>query len=92
MNKPIIQISKVLWDHVPSIEEIKASANPAQDPVQRDTAYIEDIGLYLRFTGLRIFTNGSGRYRTEYKYYIDKCGDVHYPGYKIPAESDFILI
>ena len=92
MNKPIIQISKVLWDHVPSIEEIKAAANPAQDPVQRDTAYINDIGLYLRFTGLRIFTNGAGRYRTEYKYYYDKFGDIHYPGYKIPAESDFILI
>lgn len=92
MNRPVIKISKVLWDHVPSIEEMKEATDIVQDPVQRDTAYINDIGLYLRFTGLRIFTNGAGRYRTEYKYYIDSCGDIHYPGYKIPAESDFILI
>lgn len=87
----IIRKSCTLWDHVPTIEELRLATDPESDVIVAEFPDEVNIDLYLQYTGLRIFTNGKNRLKSEMKYRIFDSGEIDYPEYDIPSNSQFIL-
>ena len=87
-----IKKSRRIWDHVPTIKELRECCDKKTDPVTAEFPDTMDLTIYFRCTGLSISTNGKDKYKTEMKYGIDDSGEVHFPAYKIPAKHEFLLI
>lgn len=87
----IIRKSSALWDHVPTLEELRLASDPESDITVAEFPDEVNIDLYLQYTGLRIFTNGKNRYKSEMKYRIFDNGEIDYPEYDIPTNTQFIL-
>lgn len=93
----IVKKSVQLWDHVPGLDELREQCNPDFDNTIETFKDGTDIELYLRYTGLRLYTNGRDfkhnekNIRSEMKYTITN-DKVHYPEYEIPDKEHFILI
>lgn len=87
-----IKKSIQLWDHVPSLEELRARCDPSVDIVSAEFQDGVDLEIYFRCTGLTVSTNGKGKYKTEMKYGIDDLGEAHFTDYQLPKRSEFLLI
>ena len=87
----IIKKSIAIWDHVPTLEELQAVTDPDKDLTATTFDDNVDISVYLDFTGLRIFSNGKDRFRSEMKYIL-RGSEPELPMYKIPEEDEFLLI
>lgn len=93
----IVKKSVQLWDHVPKLDELREQCNPDFDNTIETFKDGTDIELYLRYTGLRLYTNGRDlknhekNIRSEMKYTVTN-DTVHYPKYEIPDKKHFILI
>lgn len=90
----IIKKSVMIWTHVPSLDEIRRCADPDKDLQCASFEDGIDISLYLDYTGLRIYHNGSKnspRYKSEYKYIVEPDGSLTHPEYTFPAREQFIL-
>ena len=91
-----VKRSVMLWDHVPDLQELRDAAAPEDSTIETFEDNI-NIEIYLRYTGLRIYTNGRDfkkdepNIKTEMKYTITE--DVPcFPAYEIPDKQYFILI
>ncbi len=87
-----IKKSIQLWDHVPSLDELRARCVPSVDITSAEFADGTDLTIYFRCTGLTISTNGKDKYKSEMKYGIDDFGEAHFPEYQLPKRSEFLLI
>lgn len=91
-----IKKSVQLWDHVPELKELREAADPEIDSTIENIDK-NNVELYLKYTGLRIFTNGRDfkagekNIRSEMKYYLEGNQTV-FPEYVIPEKDRFILI
>ena len=94
----IIKKSSALWDHVPTLQELRELTDPDKDPHVASFPDGVDISLYIDYTGLKMYSNGrsertgSATIKSEMKYIIEDDGEVIYPDYDIPKKGDFILI
>lgn len=86
----IIKKSSRLWNHVPTLDELRAIADPDKDLTIDEFPDEVDLSFYLAYTGLKFFTNGKDRYRSEMKYVLSE-GETIFPDYEIPKRSEFIL-
>ena len=93
----IVKKSIRLWDHVPSLEELRDNADPEIDNTIEEFQDGTDLDIYLRYTGLRIYTNGRDfkkdepNIKTEMKYTVTN-NQAYYPDYDLPDKDHFILI
>lgn len=91
-----VKRSVMLWDHVPELQELRDAAAPEDSTIETFEDNI-NIDIYLRYTGLRIYTNGRDfkkdepNIKTEMKY-LCVDGEISYPDYEIPDKEHFILI
>mgnify|MGYP006969160441 FL=1 len=93
----IVKKSVQLWDHVPSLHELQEKASPATDSTIEQFKDGTNLDVYLKYTGLRFYTNGRAfkkdetNIKSEMKYCI--TDDVpFFPEYEIPDKQHFILI
>lgn len=93
----IVKKSVALWDHVPSLQELQEKANPEADSIVEQFKDGTNLEVYLKYTGLRLYTNGRDfkkdepNLKSEMKYTItDEI--VFFPSYEIPDKQHFILI
>lgn len=87
----IIKKSIGIWDHIPSIDELRELTDPDKDLTATMFDDNADISKYLEYTGLRIFTDGRSSFKSEMKYII-KNGKKILPAYHIPLKEQFLLI
>lgn len=87
-----IKKSIQIWEHVPSLEELRARCVPSVDITSAEFQDGTDLTVYFKCTGLTVSTNGKDRYKTEMKYGIDERGEAHFPEYQLPKRSEFLLI
>lgn len=93
----LILKSTIVWNRLPSFEEIRSAVDPVGDPTIADSGDNdfppEEMREYFDLTGLRIFYNGKDRYRSEYKYVVyPKNKAVYLPIVAMPDPEDFILV
>ncbi len=93
----IIKKSIQLWDHIPTIEELRERADPECDATIDEFSDTANVDIYLKYTGLRLYTNGRDfkenepNIKSEMKYsVVDNM--VSFPDYVIPNKERFILI
>lgn len=87
-----IKKSIQIWDHVPSLEELRSRCVPSVDITSAEFPDGVDLTVYFNCTGLTISTNGKDKYKSEMKYGIDEHGEVHFPVYAFPKRSEYLLI
>ena len=91
----LILKSTIVWNRLPSFEEIRSAVDATGDPTigvtkENDPEYLSE---YFKLTGLRIYYNGKDRYRSEYKYgYNGSKNEVYLPELTLPDPEDFILV
>lgn len=92
MSKYIyLRRSVSVWDHKPTLEEIKAKADPDKDPVFR-VLPIDQARAYLEISGAKISYSGvldSKIYASEILYYT--IGDIKIFSTSADVESVSIL-
>ena len=93
----IIKKSIQLWDHIPTLAELRERADPECDATIEEFDDTANVDIYLKYTGLRLYTNGRDfkdnepNIKSEMKYpVIDDM--VTFPDYVIPNKERFILI
>lgn len=93
----IIKKSIQLWDHIPNLSELRERADPECDATIEEFSDTANVDIYLKYTGLRLYTNGRDfketelNIKSEMKYpVIDDM--VTFPDYAIPNKERFILI
>ena len=93
----IIKKSIQLWDHIPTLEELRERADPECDATIEEFRDTANVDIYLKYTGLRLYTNGRDfkenepNIKSEMKYsVVDNM--VSFPDYVIPNKERFILI
>lgn len=97
VNLMVVKKSVQLWDHVPSLQELQDKANPEADNTIEQFKDGTNLEIYLKYTGLRIYTNGRDfresetNIKTEMKYTITENVPC-FPAYEIPDKQYFILI
>ena len=93
----IVKKSISLWDHIPTLEELRERIRPCKDLTVEEFDDLTNLDIYLKYTGLRLYTNGrdlketENNIRSEMKYCISKSG-IYFPEYIIPAKERFILV
>ena len=93
----IVKKSIQLWDHIPDLAELREKAVPECDSTIEQFQDGTDLEVYLRYTGLRFYTNGRDfskdekNIKSEMKYTITN-DQVYFPEYDIPDKDHFILI
>lgn len=71
--------SLMLWDHLPTADELRGALDPGTDPVIKKLPPDGNILLsFLKVFGLRTFYNGREKpiYRTELLYYVNKDNQI----------------
>lgn len=93
----IIKKSIQLWDHIPTLEELRERADPECDATIEEFRDTANVDIYLKYTGLRLYTNGRDfkknepNIKSEMKYsVVDNM--ALFPDYVIPDKERFILI
>ena len=86
-----VLLNRRYWDHIPTLAELQDNLNPELDAELSGYEELIDLDAALRLVGLRIFTDGDKIYSSETKYYISDAGELVFPEYKQPTESDCIL-
>lgn len=93
----IIKKSIQLWDHIPTLAELRERADPECDATIEEFRDTANVDIYLKYTGLRLYTNGRDfkenepNIKSEMKYSIvDNMAS--FPDYVIPNKERFILI
>ena len=93
----IVKKSIALWDHVPSLEELREIIRPCKDLTVEQFPEETNLEFYLKYTGLRIYTNGRDlkeaepNIKSEMKYVIKSTG-IYIPEYVIPSKEHYILV
>lgn len=93
----MVKKSIQLWDHIPTLEELRERADPECDATIEQFSDSANVEIYLRYTGLRLYTNGrefkenEPNIKSEMKYTVTD-NMAHYPDYLIPDKERFILI
>ena len=93
----IIKKSIQLWDHIPTLEELRERADPECDATIEEFRDTANVDIYLKYTGLRLYTNGRDfkenepNIKSEMKYsVVDNMAS--FTEYVIPNKERFILI
>ena len=93
----IVKKSVSLWDHVPSLDELRERIRPCSAQTVEEFNNENNLEIYLKYTGLRLYTNGRDLHenecniRSEMKYVLKPDG-IYYPDYVIPDKERFILV
>ena len=93
----IVKKSIQLWDHIPSLEELRERADPEIDATIEEFRFTTNLDIYLKYTGLRLYTNGRDfkenepNIKSEMKYTVSE-NMASFPDYVIPNKERFILI
>lgn len=93
----IIKKSIQLWDHIPTLAELRERADPECDATIEEFRDTANVDIYLKYTGLRLYTNGRDfkenepNIKSEMKYSIVN-NMASFPDYVIPNKERFILI
>ena len=97
----IVKKSIILWDHIPTLEELKGRIDPDRDATIEEFRDDIDLEIYFKYTGLRLYTNGrdlkenESNIRSEMKYSItfyDTDQIIDIPDYIIPSKEHYILV
>ena len=86
-----VLLNRRYWDHIPTLAELQDNLNPELDAELTGYEKLIDLDAALRLVGLRIFTDGDKIFSSETKYYISDTGELVFPDYKQPTETDCIL-
>lgn len=93
----IVKKSVRLWDHIPTLQELQEKANPEADSTIEQFQDGTNLDVYLKYTGLRFYTNGREfkenelNIKSEMKYCLTD-NIPFFPVYDIPDKQHFILI
>ena len=94
----VVKLSSNLWDHLPTLQELREHTDPDKDRVVAKFNDEVDVSLYINYTGLRIYSNGrKGRkgettIKVDMKYIIYDDGSLDFPDYEIDESSPRILV
>ena len=91
----VVKLSSNLWDHLPTLQELREHTDPDKDRVVAKFDDEVDVSLYINYTGLRIYSNGrkgETTIKVDMKYIIYDDGSLDYPDYEIDESSPRILV